>query len=322
MMALLIFSGATGYKIIEGWSYMDSVYMTVITLTTVGFQEVNALSPSGRLFTIILILLGGGFALYVAGAIVQFVVEGKIRSILGRRRLEKSIKKLSGHTILCGYGRIGSVICSSLMTKKIPVVVIEKDPLLVDILDSKKIPNLPGDSTDEELLDKAGINKAKNLIAALGTDTDNVFLVLTSRQINPDLFIVARCSYPNSRQKLYAAGADLVESPYELGAARIAMRIERPNVTDFLDTALTLDNTNIQMEEIPVRQGSYMCRKSLMESGLRQDYNLMVIAIKKHNGNMVFNPPHDAVIEAEDTMSVIGEDKMLEKLRKTLMPES
>lgn len=318
-MILLIFSGALGYMLIESWSFIDSVYMTVITLTTVGFQEVNTLSNTGRIFTIFLILIGGGFALYVAGALVQFVVEGRIRSIIGRRRLEKSIQKLENHTIVCGYGRIGGVICESFIKKNIPVIVLEKNAQLIDKLEQEKIPNIPGDSTDEDNLEKAGIHRATNLIAALGTDTNNVFLVLTARQMNPDLFIVARCSYQNSKQKLYAAGADLVESPYEIGASRIAMRIERPTVTDFLDSALATEQTHIQMEEIPVIHGSFMSKKTLMESGLRQDYNLMVIAIKKHNSTMVFNPPPDAVIEPDDTMIVIGEDKMLEKLRRTIM---
>ncbi|PIE75392.1 MAG: potassium channel protein [Deltaproteobacteria bacterium] len=321
-MLLLIISGASGYTLIEGWSFFDSLYMTVITLTTVGFQEVNTLSGNGRFFTIFLILLGGSFAIYAAGVIVQFVVEGEIRSILGRKRLENSIKKISNHTILCGYGRIGSIVCKSLIQKKIPVVVIEKNAELTEILDSKKIPNISDDSTNERALSFAGIEKASNLIAALGTDTDNVFLVLTARQMNPDLFIVARCSYQSSRQKLFAAGANLVESPYELGAARIAMRIERPTVTDFLDSALASENERIQMEEIPVEKGSYMCKKTLMESGLRKEYNLMVISIKKHNGTMLFNPSFDAVIEANDTMIVIGEDIMLEKLRKALMPQT
>lgn len=320
-MCFLILSGSAGYSVIEGWSFSDSVYMTVITLTTVGFQEVQPLSETGRMFTVLLILLGGGFALYAAGAIVQFVVDGKIRAILGRRKLEKSINQLSGHTILCGYGRMGSVIYNSLRKRNISVVVIEKDPHLIDILDQLKIPNLPGDSTDEDLLEKSGIKRAKNLIAALGTDTDNVFLVLTAKQMNPDLFIVARCSYPTSRKKLIAAGADLVESPYELGGASIAMRIDRPTVTDFLHSALKREHKHIQMEEIPINSASYMCGKKLIESGLRQDYNLMVIAIKKHNGNMVFNPPHDAVIEEKDTLIVIGEDDMLENLRKTLMKD-
>jgi voltage-gated potassium channel len=321
-MIFLTFAGAMGYKYIEGWTFFESLYMTVITLATVGFREVRDLSPPGQMFTIFLIVVGGSFAVYTAGAVVQFIIEGKIRSILGRKKLEKSIKKLKNHTLVCGYGRMGSIICNFFLAKNLPFVVIEQNEDFIHAMDSKKILNIQGDATDEEILEKAKLKEAKSLIAALGTDTQNVFLILTARQLNPDIFIIGRCSYESAKKKLYAAGADLVESPYEIGAARMAMRIERPYVTDFLDSALTVDNKNIEIEEIPVEEGCYLQDLSLKDSNIRQDYNLMVISIRKHTGETVFNPPFDSVIQAGDTLILIGEDIILDSFRQRVLPKS
>ena len=312
--------GTTGYMIIEGWNLLDAVYMTVITLTTVGYREVHAVSNFGKIYTILLILSGVTFFLYVAGAVVQFMVEGRIRTILGRRSLEKKIDRLKDHYIVCGYGRIGRVLCKRLQSRPIDVVVIENDRDLVPVMDQDNMLYISGDASNEINLDKAGIKRAHGLIAALATDTDNVFLVLTARQLSPDLYIIARSSQKESKSKLLAAGANKVESPYDMGAVSMAQRIIRPPVTSFLDLALAHGRKDIQMEEIPVGHSSSLANVVLKDSGIRQQFNLIIIAIKKSDDSMLFNPSFEAVIESGDTVIAVGEAENLHKLEKILNP--
>ena len=281
LIVFIIILGVTGYMMIEGWNLLDALYMTVETLTTVGYNEVHEMSRMGRIFTILLICIGVAFFLYVAGAVVQFMVEGRIRIILGRRRLDKKIDRLKNHHIICGYGRIGRILCKMLLRKPFDLVVVEKDPELIPEMDKDKVLYLSGDATDEVNLLKAGIQRAKGLIAALATDTANVFLVLTARQLNPDLFIIARASQKESKSKLKAAGANRVESPYDMGAASMAQRIIRPTVTNFLNLAFAHRRKDIQMEEIPVNSSSNLVNVMLKDSGIRQQFNLIIIAIKK-----------------------------------------
>ena len=320
LIVFIIILGVTGYMMIEGWNLLDALYMTVETLTTVGYNEVHDMTRMGRIFTILLICIGVAFFLYVAGAVVQFMVEGRIRTILGRRRLDKKIDRLKNHHIICGYGRIGRILCNMLTRKPIDLVVIENDEELIPIMDKDKVLYLSGDATDEVDLLKAGIQRAKGLIAVLATDTANVFLVLTARQLNPDLFIIARASQKESKSKLKAAGANRVESPYDMGAASMAQRIIRPTVTNFLDLAFAHKRKDIQMEEIPVNSASDLVNVMLKDSGIRQQFNLIIIAIKKLDGNMLFNPSFEAVIEAGDTVIAVGQEGNLQKLEKILNP--
>jgi len=318
MAALVVIMGTAGYMLFEGWDFLDSAYMTVTTLSTVGYGEVHKVSRPGQIYTIVLIFVGVGFFLYVIGAVVQFMLEGRIRILLGRRRLDKKIDKLKNHYIVCGYGRIGMVLCKSLRTSPIDLVVIDNKPdLETELIDDGFI-YVSGDATDETILLKAGINRAKGLIAVLGTDAENVFLVLTARQLNPDIFIMARATYSKSKSKLKAAGADKVESPYEMGAVNMAQRILRPTVTSFLDLAFTYKNKDIQMEEIPISVSSKLANIALKDSGIRQQFNLIIIAIKKRDGSMLFNPSFETVIYGGDTVIAVGEENNLQKLEKIL----
>jgi len=317
---LIVGSGTAGYMIIEGWNILDAFYMTVITMGTVGYGEVHEISKTGQLFTILLIFFGVGFFVYVAGIVVQFMVEGRIRTILGRRSLDKKIDRLKDHYIICGYGRIGRVLCKNLQRKPLDLVVIEKDKELIPIMDEDKVLYVCGDVSDEANLIKAGIRRAKGLVAVLATDADNVFLVLTARQLNPDLYIVARACQAESKAKLQAAGANNVESPYEMGAVSMAQRIIRPTVTNFLDLAFTYSRKDIQMEEIPVSPSSALSNVMLKNSGIRQQFNLIIIAIKKSDDSMLFNPSFETVIEAGDTVIAVGEEANLKKLEDMLNP--
>lgn len=317
----MIILGSMGYMVIEGWNALDSFFMTVITLTTVGYSEGPGLTVAGRLYTIFLIVVGVGFCLYVVGALVQFMVEGRIREILGRRRLKREINHLRNHYIVCGYGRIGQVICDRLSEKPFDIVVVENNPDLIPIIEDHQLLYVNGEAGDESTLLKAGIEKARGIVALLPTDADNVFLVLTARQLNPNLMIIARAEDKKSASKLLAAGANRVELPYEIGATSIAQRILRPTVTNFLDLAFTNSRQDIKMEEIPIAENSPLADIILRDSGIRQKYNLIIIAIKKSDGGMIFNPSFETKLKAGDTVIAVGEGDNLLKLEDVLNPE-
>ena len=321
LASLLVLFGTLGYMAIEGWRALDALYMTVITLATVGYSEVHPVSDAGHVYTIVLIITGVGFFLYVAGAVIQFMVEGRVRIIMGRRRLDRKINRLKDHYIVCGYGRIGKVICHKLAREDIDLVIVDKNPDLAQTLDNLGFVYICEDATDEVTLLKAGIHKAKALISVLGTDTENVFLVLSARQLAPDLNIIARAGNEAAKAKLSAAGANTVEAPYEIGAATMAQRVVRPTVTNFLDLALAHQHKDIQMEEIPVSAASPLQGVMLKDSGIRQKYNLIIIAIKTPDDRMLFNPSFEAKIDAGDTVIAVGEPSNLNKLQVELNPD-
>ena len=316
----LVGLGTTGYMVIEDWTVMDSLYMTVITLSTIGYGEVNPVSPTGRIFTLVLIVMGVGFFLYVIGNVVQFLVEGRIRLILGRHKLDKQIGQLNSHYIVSGYGRMGRAFCRYLIQKGLKFVVLEKNEDRIPVMNTDHVLYIAGEATIEENLQKAGIKKASNLIAALGTDADNVLLVLLAKGLNPGLYVVARASQNASKKPLDTAGADVVVSPFDIGARRMAHAILRPNVIRFLEFAFADEDTDIHIEEITVAESSKLVGVPLMESGIRQDYNLMILSIIKADGEMVFNPSADTRIKSEQKVIVVGAIDDLGRLEKALNP--
>jgi len=308
--------------LIEGWGLIDAVYMTAITITTVGFSEVHEMSETGRWFTIVLVITGVATFLYVAGSLVQFMVEGKIREIMGRRTLDKKIAHLKNHYIVCGYGRIGRVLCQHFNAhRSVKQVVIEMSQDRIPELESDGMLYILGDASEEETLLSAGIKKAKVLVAALARDVDNVFLVLTARQLNPNIFIVARATEKRTKSKLLAAGANRVESPYDVGAVTMAQRVLRPSVTSFMDLVFAYDRKDIKMEEIPVDPSSPLVNLMLKDSGIRQKFNLIIIAIKAAHGDMLFNPSFETVIKGGDTVIAMGKSEDLAGLEKILRPD-
>jgi voltage-gated potassium channel len=306
--------------LIEKWSLLDSLYMTVITLSTIGYGEVHAVSQTGRIFTLVLIFLGVGFFLYVIGNVVQFLVEGRIRLILGRLKLDKKIGQLNNHYIVCGYGRMGRALCRYLTQKNLEFVAIEKNADRIPVMNQDGILYISGEATAEENLLKAGLKRASNLITALGTDADNVFLVLLAKGLNPNLYVVARASQNASKTPLYTAGADIVVSPFDVGARRMAHAVLRPNVIRFLELAFADESTNIHIEEVTVSESSTLVDVSLKESGIRQNYDLIILSIVNQDGNMVFNPSATTRISAGGSVIAVGSSENLMKLEEILNP--
>ncbi len=316
LLVAIIAIGTFGYSFIEGWSVFDALYMTIITLSTVGFKAVHNMSSEGKLFTIFLIISGTGMIAYTLSSLLQFTLEGQLRKILGRKKLESRINKLNNHYIICGFGRIGHLICREFQARPLPFVVVEKDPQLIDRINREGYMYVDGDATDDETLQAAGIDVAKGLITAVTSDTDNVYITLTARGLNPKLFILARSGEEGSEKKLMRAGASKVISPYTIGANRMAQAILRPSVVDFIEIATASENLELQIEEIVISAGSVLTGKSLVNSGIRQSMGIIIVGIKQVDGHMIFNPPPDKVIEPNSILITLGEQLAITQLEK------
>jgi voltage-gated potassium channel len=311
LSSLLIGFGTSGYMVVEGFPFVDALYMTIITLTTVGFGEVRPLDQAGRLFTIALIFLGAGFVAYNLAYFTQLLLDGNLLELYRRRKLKSRLKQLKDHFVICGYGQMGQIVLEELLRNQVSVVVVENDSAVLTRLRERDILHLDDDATEEETLVAAGVKTARGLISVVSKDTDNVFIVLTARDLNKDLMILARAGSPSSEKRLFKAGADRVVSPYAIGAVRIAQNILRPTVTDFLELALSGEGMELSMEEICIPEGSDMVGKELMSSGIRSLYNLIVVAIKRRDGTMIYNPTPHEVFEAGDILVAIGPQENL-----------
>lgn len=312
ILAAVVFTGTAGYMVIEGWDLLDALYMTVITLSSVGYREVHDLSHHGRMFTIVLIIGGVGTVAYALSAGAKIILEGELEELFGRKRLEKKIKELKEHYIICGFGRMGKIICRELSGKGIPFIVIEKSPLTRQ--EKTELLVFEGDATKDEVLKEVGIDKARGLISVLPTDAENLFVVLSARELNPALFIVARAGEESSGQKLLRAGADKVVSPYHIGGMRIAHTVLKPAVVDFIEFATKSGNIDLQMEEIVIREGSQFTDLTLDECGFGRELGVMIVAIKHPSGDMKFNPTFRSKIKVGDTLIALGEISKLKKL--------
>lgn len=307
--------GVLGYVVIENWSLFDALYMTVITLTTVGYHEVHELSRAGRTFSMVLILSGVGTMFYTFGVGAKVLLEGELRDILGRKKLTKKIENLKNHYIICGYGRMGHIICKEMLQGRASFVIIEKKPEVLTTMDAD-ILSLQGDATQDSILKQAGIERAKGLISVLSTDSENLYVVLSARGLNPTLKIVARASEEGAESKLIRAGADNVVSPYFIGGLRIAHTLLKPTVVDFIEFATKSGNLELQMEEIKLKRASDIIDRSLDECGIRKEMGIIIVAIKRESGTMEFNPKSTSVIRKGDTLVAMGETKQLKALEE------
>ncbi len=311
---MLVTGGTAGFMSIEKWRFLDALYMTVITLGTVGFKEVHDLSDGGKIFTMGLILVGVSVLGYIVGSLAQIMFEGQFQRIMGRKKVEKQIEALREHYIICGFGRIGSLICKEFKANGLPFVIVEKSTDTLEKLDEDGYLHMRGDATMDETLLKAGIKRAKGLISVVTSDTENVYITLTARGLNPDLFILARSGEEGSDLKLKRAGANKVVSPYIIGGSRMAQSILRPNVVDFIEIATGREHMDLQMEEITIPPHSAFAGETLVSSGFRKEIGVIIVGIKKAHGKMMFNPHSQAKIEGRDTLIVLGEPQSIAKL--------
>ncbi len=313
-IGVLLFAGSTGFRVLEGWSWFDGLYMTLITMTTVGYGEVHELSEAGKVFNAFLItasFMAGGFLLVT---FTQTMLEFELGKLLGRRRMERELNKMKNHYIICGAGRVGRTVAREFRSSNIPCVIIEVDGARADWAEKEEIPVVIGSGTTEETLSQARIEQAAGLVAAVTSDADNLYIVLTARGMREDLKIIARASEETAIPKLKRAGATEVVSPYHFVGHRIAQLFLNPHVTDFVDTALGSSEIDLKIEEVEVNGQSVLAGKTLANCNVRQRTGVMVLALKKANGILQFNPPPDSVIDRGDYLIVVGGSEHLRKL--------
>ncbi len=314
LVAVVLASGTAGFTFIEGWNPFDSLYMTVITLSTVGFQEIVPLSVKGKAFTIGLIFFGLGVVAYAVNNGVRAIFEGEIQEVFGRRKLKKALDSLENHYIVCGYGRMGKVICNELMAKGMPFVVVEKESKELEVDDD--VITVYGDATRDELLLKVGVERAKGLISVLDSDAQNLYVVLSAKGLNQNLFIIARANEEGSDYKLKRAGADKVVSPFHIGGLRIAHTILKPTVVDFLELTAKTGNMEIQIEEVAVEAGSALANKTIKDADIIEKNGVLIVALKKKTGKILFNPSDNNLIGVGDKLAVIGEPEHFSELEQ------
>ncbi len=308
--------GVVGYELIEGWNFQDSLFMTAISLTTVGYGEVHPLSPAGRIFTIALITLGVGFFFYALGILAEATIEGHIKGIWGQRRMEKTIKKLSSHFVICGFGRIGRTICEEICKRGIPLVVVENDPDAIDGIKTCNYAFVEGDATHEDVLKKAGVERARGVICVLPSDADNVYATLTTRSLNPGLLIVSRADDVHAETKMMQAGADRVIRPYDIGAKRMALAVLRPTIIEFLDLAVHSSVLDLGIEQIEIHGGSKLDGSTLQDAGIRNKTGATILAVQQFGEHMVVSPGADYRLNGGDIVVALGSNQSLTLLKE------
>ncbi len=304
--------GTVGYLLL-GFSLLDAVYQTVTTITTVGFREIHPLRAAGKVFTIVLILAGVGTALYAFGVVLETLVEGHLRQHLGRRRMEREIARMTGHAIVCGWGRVGRAVGEYLAGQGADVVVVDNNP---ERAAAVPYPALTGDVTDDDVLRKAGIMRARSLVAAINTDAENVYITLSARALRPDLVIVARARTEASEPKLLRAGATRVVNPQRIGGQRIAAAALQPNVVEFLDVVMHDGSLEFRLEEVLVRTGSRLAGRTLRETSQGDSTGALVLALRSSDGTFITNPPLTSQIDAGCVLIAIGTREQLTDLER------
>jgi voltage-gated potassium channel len=319
-LVLTIFAaGTAGFHVIEGWAPLDAFYVTVTTLSTVGYGDFAPLTKAGKIFTVCIIILGVGTMLYSFGLVSEMVVEGRLRRLLGRGKMEKMIDKLSNHYIICGCGRIGFLICRELAAEKVPYVVIDNNPEVIQRIEDEGVVYCKGDATHDKTLLEAGIKRARGVICVLPSDAENLYVILTAKELNRDVYILSRCEEEASEHRLLRAGADRVMSPYTLGGVRMAMAILRPAMLDFIEITTSRQSLELRMEEITVCQGSPYVGQTLEDSGIRKRFGLIIVAVKKGTDKMIFNPMASYVIAEGDRLIAMGEEENVRQFAESCL---
>jgi voltage-gated potassium channel len=318
-LGCLLVAGTIGFTLIEGLEPFDAFYMTLFTITTVGYKELpETLSRGGRIFNSFIIVFGVSTLFFAIGVMTQTVIELELSNFFGRRRMKRMVEKLSNHYIVCGYGRVGRSAAAELQRAGVPLVVVDRSPDKYDRAQRDGIPAIQADSTHDDALIEAGVKRAKGLVAALATDSDNVFLILSAKTLNPMVNVAARVGDEEAEQKLKLAGADTVFPPYTHAGHQLALSLLRPHVVQFLDSATKSVGLDVGFEQLRVSPGSELASKSLKQVQIRRDLGVIVLAIRGADGRMQFNPPAEAVLEPGDFLIVMGESANLRKLEGLL----
>lgn len=323
VLAILITIGVVGYML-AGYSLIDAIYMVVITVSTVGYEEVHDVrSPWLKLFTIVFIVLGMTAAFYTMGGLIQMWAEGEIERAIGARRRTRGIEQLNRHVIVCGYGRMGQILAEELHRQGRPLVVIDRDPERAKEAEAEGFLSVTGDATEEETLQAAGIARARTLATVLPDDASNVFITLTGRDLKRELKIIARGEFPSTQKKLFQAGANHVVLPAATGAMQMANMITRPSAVELMEQVagrgrldMQIADVDVRIDEVFVPADSVLVGKSLLESDIRKKVGLIVVGVKHASGQMIFNPDVDLVFDAGDVVIVMGHGDDVRRFEK------
>lgn len=319
LLCMVLGLGTFWFAVVEeGYTVLEALYMTVITVSTVGFNEVHELDRSGEAFVIVLIISGWTVVTYTLGAVGRVIIEGSIHRYVGRQRMMREVDKLRDHYLVCGHGRMGDILCEELKREKALFVVIESDPEKIEILMSRGYLVVEGNATEDDVLKQAGVTRAKGLVAVVSNNVNNLYITLSAREMcreeNPGLYILARATDPSASEKITRAGADRVISPYAIGGMRIVQALLRPTVYDFVDVATQSSGLDLRFEQVTVSERSGLDGLAIKDSGIRSRYDIIVIGIKKPSGRMVFNPGPDVILQNGDELIVLGKREQLKRL--------
>jgi len=313
---VLVLIGTSGYHWLEDLSVVDSLYMTVITISTVGFGEVRQLSASGRMFTIGLILGGGGIAAYSVSVTAEFFMSGEWRKYLEIRRRSRMLNDLKDHVIICGFGRVGRRVADELTQEGIPFLVVDANPERAQSAEAHGYMTMLGNAAKDHVLNEAGIRVARSLVAAVNSDAENLFIVLTARGLNPRMLIIARANYEDSEPKLLRAGANRTIVPYDISGRRIATMLVRPSVADFLDEVARVGGMELLIDQIEIRSDSPLIGKTIAEMNIRNNHGVTVLACRHPDGRFDIHPSSDALIESNGLLVVLGTREQLREMAK------
>jgi voltage-gated potassium channel len=319
LLVLLPIAGTAGYMIIEGWSFLDALYMTVTTITTVGFREVRPLDDAGRVFTILLAVFGIGTIFYGFVSLFQFVLEGELGLLLGRQRMKGRIESLKDHYILCGFGRVGEEVAREFAARKLPFVVVESNPEAIERAERRESLLLVGDATNDAVLKEAGVERARVLLAASDSDAGNTFIVLAAKALNPRLFLVARAAYPENEPRMLRAGADRVFSPYNIAGKQMALTALHPLVVEFIDTLGSRRDGAPVLAEFDVSEVSGLDGRTIHDV-LHQFPSIVVLGLENAAGELRVGPAVDTVLRLGDRVILMGQESELEAIRPVRAP--
>jgi len=317
-IAATLLIGTVGFVLIERYPPFDAFYMTLITMTTVGYAEVHPLSQVGRVFNSFLIIFGVTTIFIAVGAMTQTIVELEIGDVLGKRRNKRMIEKLKDHFIICGFGRVGRGAAAELRHAGSPFVVVDSSPQRADMALQAGMLALVADATRDEVLCAAGVERARGLVAALATDADNLFVLLSAKGLNPKLYVATRAAEEGAEEKMRRAGADAVYAPYAITGHRLAQSLLQPHVVQFLDFTTNDIGMDMAIEQVRVAETSEVVSKTIKELQIRREVGVIVMAVRKREGHMIFNPPADTAVEGGDYLIVMGRQESLRTLETLL----